>query len=769
MKGWGIAAFAVAVACALPTHADAAPRAAGSAPATAPAAATLAVRAVPIFGAEASVGYGWEDILVTLNNTGALPRKGTLELRTTLSWAGKNAFVSRAPFNVPASHSAVVRLPTRGINDQVPTLSLTVTGDDGKEITSVPVTANMAVAPTLVDIDNPPRLAINLRGWPATVSYSLTPSYAYAYPYGSSTPAMTLAVASPSFDPATGDPVLPVRASAYSGVTAVLVHSDTLARLEPEQRDALLDWVAGGGSLAVVVARPEDLHGPEITRMAGPGVTSAPVNPALFSIPAVPRSGGGAPTPSPFGSGSGGTGGGFGAPAPSGTGTDDDLNDPLDFHPDTAGGAYIPIRTSPSVTGGAGGAAAGGPGPAVRPKLVGFSGGTLVPNGYGSGAHYGRGDVELLAFDPTVSPMLDDTWVQSRMVDFVDHAWDRRAAIVFPTGASPRSTGAMYGYYGSSGRTDEVRRALDPNENFRPALGFAAILLVLYSVLVGPVSFIRSSRRGKPLRPLVLTPILSAATFGLIVGVGLIVKGWRGRARHLALLETAAGSTRGGIVRFRGFYTSETRTLSIPATDRSATVDVMSSDSAMDDAAVLRVDRNGLSLENIRSLPWQTLVVREHGFTDLKGPVVVKTSKSGGLDVTNKTGSTLLDALVYAPGDGVYYFEKIKSGETVSSGSGKLVLSAVSRRGVGAGAMTVHPFDPSGLMSSGVAKKDLDRLQKEWTPFTSSAGEAVDWWPDDKPVVMGELEGGEKVKSDTGLSVEMDRMMVRIVGTGGTP
>ncbi|HEX7603762.1 MAG TPA: hypothetical protein VF316_19220, partial [Polyangiaceae bacterium] len=62
----------------------------------------------------------------------------------------------------------------------------------------------------------------------------------------------------------------------------------------------------------------------------------------------------------------------------------------------------------------------------------------------------------------------------------------------------------------------------------------------------------------------------------------------------------------------------------------------------------------------------------------------------------------------------------------------------------------------------------------------ATAGDAVDWWPDDAPVVLGEIEGGEKLKTDSGLSVESDRLMLRVVGataaapaaptpTGGTP
>jgi len=39
----------------------------------------------------------------------------------------------------------------------------------------------------------------------------------------------------------------------------------------------------------------------------------------------------------------------------------------------------------------------------------------------------------------------------------------------------------------------------------------------------------------------------------------------------------------------------------------------------------------------------------------------------------------------------------------------------------------------------------------------------VDWWPDDKTVVLADVEGGERVKTDNGLSVEADRMLLRVV------
>ncbi len=741
-----LAAVAGVASAAPPPVASASGSAASSSSAAAkPGAPPLGVHAQPIFGNEAAVGFGWQDFVVTIDNPTPTQQKGTVELRSHLTtYADRDSFVAKAPFAVLAGKSISVRLPMRARNDQVPTLTLRVADERGNEIVAMPVTPNMAVQPTLVDIDNPSRVAIPLRGWPATTTYSLTPSYTY-YTYAPTTATtMNIAVATPRFDPTTGDPVLPTRGAAYSGITAVLIHSDLLARLEPEPKDALLDWVAGGGTLAVVVARPEDLHGPEITRVAGSGVVAAPPNPALASIMAVPR---------PVSTGGGfGTGTGFGGGTGTGVGG-------IRFDPSEDGAsAFQFIRTSPVVA-----PATGGPGPLVAPKLVGFSGGNLAPSGYGSTAHYGRGEVHLLAFDPTESPMVDDVWVQSRMVDMMNKAWDRAASVVFPAGSNARN--ATYAYYGyKGGRSDEVRRALDPNENFRPALGFAAILLVLYSIVVGPVNFLRAKNRGKPLRPLLLAPVFSVVAFGAIVLVGLGVKGWRGRTRHLSFAETGSGTARASITRFRGFYTSETRALSITASDRTSVLDVLSSDSIMDDKALVRVDRDGFSLENITSLPWQTLVVRENGFIDLKGPVTITTTTTGtpATEVKNDSGATLLDALVYVPGDGVRYFESIKNGDKVSASTGKLVMSGASRRATSAGTMMVHPFDPSTIATM-IDAKAAERVTKTWSPIATVAGDAIDWWPDDKSVVLAEVDGGERVKNDNGLSVESDRLVLRVV------
>ncbi|HEY2369341.1 MAG TPA: hypothetical protein VGH87_23245, partial [Polyangiaceae bacterium] len=185
---------------------SASPTASGST-APHPGAPPLGIHVQPIFGNEAAVGYGWQDFVVTIENPTPTQQKGNVELRSHMStYVDRDSFVAKAPFVIVAGKTVSVRLPMRARNDQVPTLTLRVTDEHGTEIAAMPVTPNMNVQPTLVDIDNPSRLAIPLRGWPATTSYSLTPSYTY-YTYAPSpTSAMNIAVATPHFDATTGDP-----------------------------------------------------------------------------------------------------------------------------------------------------------------------------------------------------------------------------------------------------------------------------------------------------------------------------------------------------------------------------------------------------------------------------------------------------------------------------------------------------------------------------------------------------------------------------------
>ncbi|HEY8038548.1 MAG TPA: hypothetical protein VIF15_02090, partial [Polyangiaceae bacterium] len=581
--------------------------ASGGPPGTPPS--HVSVSASPIFGSDAAAGDGWLEVVVRVDNAGVISEKGTIELASTYggyyTGSSEAAFIARAPFNVQPRSEAVIRVPVRGMTYSVPTVTVTARADGGAKLAETTVSFGTSVAPLLVDVDEPSRISIVMRGWPMSPSWR-PPSTPYVSP--GTTAALT--VGSPAVDATTGDVVLPEHAAAYAAATVVILPSDRLARLQGLELDALVGWVLAGGTIAVFPTRPEDLRTGVLTTLTGGVITTTAPPPVMMTLPAATRTGGvpsfGAPptlppAPSPW------------APSPAAGG--DAGATPI--------GWFVPVRTTPF-----GGGTLVGPSAPLRPRLVGFSGGNLLPSEYGATAAYGLGQVHVLGFDPTTSPALEDGWTHGRLLDMLGDAWDRHALVAFPHGGGVQRATNLY----------EVHRALDPNENFRPALGIAAILLVLYSIAAGPLTFIRAHRRGRPLDPLVWAPVASAGCFALIVVVGLAGKGWSGRARHVELVEAGAGMSRGSVRRFRGFFASQTRAMRVRASEPGSVLEVLATDSRDQGDAVLRLDKDGASLENLTSLPWQTVVVSEDGFTDLGGGIAVREKTDGSVVVSNHTG-----------------------------------------------------------------------------------------------------------------------------------
>jgi hypothetical protein len=668
------------------------------------------------------------EMVARIDNPGALPAKGTVEVQSTYGGyyasSYESRFVARAPFSVEPRATAVLHVPVRG-EPMASTVSVTARSGDGTKLAETTVSLGTAAAPLLVDVDEPSRLSVVLRGWPLSTAWR---------PVSSSIGTTTaLTVGAPATDPTTGDPVMPQRAAGYAAATVVVVPSDRLARLQGPELDAIVGWVLDGGTLAVFPTRPEDLRAGILTTLVGGIVTTSPPPPIMMTLPGAVR-GGSLPS----------FGGSFPPP-------------PMPHAPMIAppsGGAtpigwYVPVRTTPF------GPLVGiGPSPALRPKLSGYAGGNLRPTEYGATASYGLGQVHVLGFDPTSSPALEDPWMHGRVLDMVGDAWERHALLAFPQGESGRSSNVY-----------EVRRALDPNENFRPALGIAAILLVLYSIVAGPLVFMRSYKRGRPLDPLVWVPVASAGCFALIVVIGLAGKGWSGRARHLALVEAGAGMSRGAVHRYRGFFASQTRAMRVRASEPGSVLDLVAADSRDQGEPVLRLDKDGATLENLTSLPWQTVVVSEDGFTELGSGVAVREQTDGSVVIANHTGRRLKNVVVWAPRADASWFAAVEPGETVLSTSGRTVFVPSARVTTTAGSRTVHEIDSSRFETLlGHAGAEM---QTRWSAVSSAAGSSTDWWPDDVPVVIGEIEGGEGVKTDASLRVESDTMLFRVVGEGG--
>ena len=83
------------------------------------------------------------------------------------------------------------------------------------------------------------------------------------------------------------------------------------------------------------------------------------------------------------------------------------------------------------------------------------------------------------------------------------------------------------------------------------------------------------------------------------------------------------------------------------------------------------------------------------------------------------------------------------------------------------GSLDVHELHSSALRA--ILDKDASGLSEAWTALEGAPDTPVDWFPPDVPVLLGQLDGGEGRMSDSGLRLESDRLLVRVVGYGGKP
>lgn len=177
-----------------------------------------------IGGADAS------EYLARVENPGVTTERGVLELRRP----GDEHVVARAPFEVPAKATRYFRMPA----------------EKGQRLDAFAITSTETVRArerfgnegSIVLFDIPPRDDHRLRELRAHTSSNATITHAM-------------------IDEQTQAPVLTRRAGVYEGVTLVLVPSGVFVGLPALERQALMDWVRTGGSIALSIDDPRDLPG----------------------------------------------------------------------------------------------------------------------------------------------------------------------------------------------------------------------------------------------------------------------------------------------------------------------------------------------------------------------------------------------------------------------------------------------------------------------------------------------------------------------------
>jgi hypothetical protein len=509
---------------------------------------------------------------------------------------------------------------------------------------------------------------------------------------------MDLTVTHALVDARSGETLLPDRGIGYESATVVLISSEAFVALPEKQSAALLDWVRLGGCLAVTVSEDADLHHPRLVALFGGTTTLADAGSVAAS-------------------------------------TQFDVADP------ETSPSPNPSYAVRSVA----------PAPEIVPKLSLVTGGGMEESRWGSSRDLGLGEVHALAFDPASPAFVDDPWVRRSVVDLVREAWDRRSLVALAGDAAF-----------DEARTDATRRLLDPNEGSRWSIWFSAILLVIYALLAGPLSFRRAARRGKPLLAFVELPIWSFGAAALIVLVGATAKGGRSRARRLTLIECGAGERRAASVAFRALFASSADSLRVSARDPASLLDVAGSAAGV--ARSLVLGRDGAELVDLRGRPWETVLVREDGLTNLSG-VVRLIPKGADIVIQNGLASDLRAVVAHAPGGELHYFPRIRRGETVRLESGDLLSISPS---VPVGPLTPALPSPHRLDSyrfAALADADVKATSDAWSAIEMAGRDMTDYWPDDRAVLIGEIEGGDGVRTDSDLAVDYDRVLLRVVGS----
>jgi hypothetical protein len=653
---------------------------------------TLTIDAVPVLGAGSPSVDGWGEIYVRLENESGAAFSGFVELRSQGGGSVAARTLSRAPFALAAKSREALLLPSHGLVMRVGETKVVAVDSQGHELCDIQLPPLRTLDPLLFDLNVPSRLAPVLSALPIPIKRR-----GLSYAYGGS----TLSVSTPQINVTSGEPVLPDLAAGYASATLVLASGRILSSMSPPALDALASWVLGGGALALVLDRPEDLHSSWLKAFAGGHVQNTAAAHQLagvtqFAVP-VPAAGKG-----PLG----------------------------------GGGPHITLETAK-------------PSAELAATFFGLNGGNLRVSAWGESTSYGLGEVHFLAFNPDTELGAGDAWLRLKMIDLVRHAWERASVVALPHAEAGLD----------DGRGANVRRVLDPNESTRWTVVVSTLLLLLYAALAGPLNFYLAQRAGRPLRALVYLPAWAGIALVGIVGLGILSKGVRGRARHLTLIEAGAGMTRASVTRFRGLYGAQSDDLTVRAA-RGSVLDVLGDpDEVMRD---LVVDRDGLRLEKLREKPWQVQVVREDGFTSLAAGVSLVQGTDGRLAIRNRSARDLLSVVVKAPGRGLRYFPRIADGATVNWEAGRALSPRPSSSATGTHLLSVGVFRDA-------VEEHAKGLGAAWDALETLTGNDADWWPDDVPVLIAQVEGGEGRIQDSGLRLDVDRVLVRVVGFGGVP
>lgn len=243
---------------------------------------------------------GWNEAVVTLDNARGAAWRGEVSIDASYGTVRGERPAVRVPVSIGAGEVVRVRLPVWLTPGTTPTVILSAAGEGevaqqplglthlSEEVaTIVEINPSRSLGSKLVEVPGTPPVS----GMPATAPSNLSPfdddeelrpriapprlGGPKGGPAAPPPPPPVVGVApvplvvSVQAARETSDPILADFAGGWSGAVLVTVPSDVLGRLGGRELDALVAWVASGGSLAVAVVRDEDLRTSALKQLVG--------------------------------------------------------------------------------------------------------------------------------------------------------------------------------------------------------------------------------------------------------------------------------------------------------------------------------------------------------------------------------------------------------------------------------------------------------------------------------------------------------------------
>jgi hypothetical protein len=394
---------------------------------------------------------------------------------------------------------------------------------------------------------------------------------------------------------------------------------------------------------------------------------------------------------------------------------------------------------------------AGATTPGESTVLQSYTGGNLAPVVYGSAATYGLGQVALLSFDLDNPLHADDPFVGVRLIELTRAAHERRLVGASGLGKIPRAAPSRFS------ATPSLAELLQPNASKRWIMVIVCLLLCAYGAFVGPGLQHMGRKRGDLLFSLRWLPATSLGAFLIVVGIGIVTRGFAGRARRISFVETGAGMDVGVGFRARGFFTpSDTEVVVGALRDGNS----LSAPRSVEYDPTLEVKGDALTLGGFESLPSQTVIVREDGVLDLGGPVDILRDADGALIVHNRTPTALQNVLLKSDTGQWFTTPKIPAGERWQADAGATAPAALSSWSSRTHGGLDRPFEDYTFHRIFGAPS----VGEGWSAIDGNDAQGNRWFPDDVPVLLAMVD--EPVDRDSGFAIESAATYVRIVGFG---